>query len=157
MLSEAKGMDIKMKDKDEKTSILKKLYNIYRWLYLKNMKVFSYILYKLTFLMLGCTVPPSAKLEKGVNFGHPIGIVIHQNAIIGKNTLIYQNVTIGRKDLSSQKCPVIGENCVIGAGACLLGDISIGNNVTIGANAVVITDVPDNSVAIGVPAQIRSK
>jgi len=107
--------------------------------------------------MLGCTIPPSVRLDDGVNFGHPVGIVIHQNAIIGKNTLIYQNVTIGRKDLNSQTCPTIGENCIIGAGACLLGDISIGNNVTIGANAVVVTDVPDNSVAIGVPAQIRSK
>lgn len=94
---------------------------------------------------------------RGVNFGHPIGIVIHQDAIIGENTLIYQNVTIGRKDRTSQKCPKIGCNCVIGAGACILGDIKIGNNVTIGANAVVVSNVPDNSTAIGVPALIRSK
>ncbi len=146
-----------MKKEEEKVSILKKLYNLYRWLYLHKMKLASIILYKVTFFMFGCTIPPTVDLGKGVNFGHPIGIVIHQDAIVGSNTLIYQNVTIGRKDTTSQKCPTIGRDCVIGAGACILGAVSIGNNVTIGANAVVISDVPDNSIAVGIPAKIRSK
>lgn len=143
--------------KKEKVSILKKFYNVYRWLYLHKMNFFSKLIYKLAFFLLGCTIPPSVELEKGVNFGHPVGIVIHQNAKIGKNTLIYQNVTIGRKDTKSQKCPTIGNNCIIGAGACILGDITVGNNVTIGANAVVVKDVPDNCVAVGIPAKVQMK
>lgn len=146
-----------MRIKKQKTSILKKSYDIYRWIYIHKMRKISYFLYKITFFVLGCTVPPTVELGKGVNFGHPIGIVIHQNTKIGENTLIYQNVTIGRKNTMSQKCPVIGNNCVIGAGACLLGDIVIGNNVSIGANAVVVQDVPDNCIAVGVPATIHKK
>ena len=117
----------------------------------------SYIIYKITFFLFGCTVPPSAQLGQRVNFGHPIGIVIHQDAIIGDGTIIYQNVTIGRKDRLAQSCPVVGENCVIGAGACLLGDIMIGNNVSIGANAVVLRSIPDDCIAVGVPAKIYKK
>ena len=88
-------------------------------------------------------------LEKGVNIGHGIGIVIHQNSRIGKGTMIYQNVTIG-----SGNGPIIGENCILGCGCCVLGDIVIGNNVKIGANAVVLKNVPDNCTVVGIPAKI---
>ena len=89
-----------------------------------------------------------------MNFGHPIGIVIHQNAIIGSNTIIYQNVTIGRRNGNKEESPIIGKNCIIGAGACVLGNIKIGNNVKIGANSVVVTDVPDNCTVVGIPGEI---
>ena len=77
--------------------------------------------------------------------------------MVGKNTLIYQNVTLGRIGLDNQDAPVIGDNCVIGAGACILGKIHIGDNVKIGANAVVTKDIPDNCTAVGVPAKVIHK
>lgn len=83
---------------------------------------------------------------------HGIGIVIHQWSEIGENTKIYQHVTIGNAN-----GPKIGRNCVIGSGACILGNIVIGDNCNIGANAVVLTSVPDNCTAVGVPAKIISR
>lgn len=89
-----------------------------------------------------------------------MGTTISENAVIGDNCIIFQNVTIGSK-WSNGKCeheaPVIGDNVVIGAGAVILGNITIGNNVIIGANAVVITNVPDNSIAVGVSAVIKER
>lgn len=138
----------------EKTSILIKIYRKYHFLYIHNFKNLSYFLYKITYLVFGCTIPPTVILGENVNFGHPIGIVIHQNCKIGDNTIIYQNVTIGRRNRNNQDCPTIGKNCLIGAGACILGNITIGNNVKIGANSVVITDIPDGCTVVGNPSTI---
>lgn len=77
------------------------------------------------------------------------GIFINPNVRIGKNAIIYHQVTIGFKDHKHHKCPVIGDDVFIGAGAKIIGDIKIGNNVKIGANAVVTKDIPDNSTVVG--------
>lgn len=81
------------------------------------------------------------------------GIVINPESIIGKGTTIQHSVTIGEID-GSHKCPVIGNNCFIGARAMVLGNVKIGNNVKIGAGAVVLKDVPDNCTVVGIPARI---
>lgn len=75
---------------------------------------------------------------------------------IGRNCQVWQNVTIGKK-YSGGGIPIIGDNVKVCAGACVLGNIKIGNNVIIGANAVVLKDIPDNCVAVGVPAVIKYK
>jgi serine O-acetyltransferase len=84
-----------------------------------------------------------------------LGVVIHPNTIIGEHCVIRQNVSIGTNAKPGQGglAPSIGDYVMIGAGACVLGNIKIGNKVTIGANAVVLMDVPDNCVAVGVPAK----
>lgn len=138
----------------DKVSILIKWYRIYRFLWIHHFELVSKIIYKLAYLILGCTIPPTAQLGKGVNVAHPIGIVVHQNAIIGDNTIIYQNVTIGRRNGDMEESPIIGSNCIIGVGACILGKIVIGDNVKIGANAVVVHDVPDGCTVVGIPAKI---
>lgn len=135
-------------------SALMKIYKRYRKLYLNKHTFSANVLYRISFLAFGSSIPPSVDLGKDVNFGHPMGIVIHQDSIIGDETIIYQNVTIGRKDTSSQGAPVIGKNCIIGAGAAIIGEIVIGNNVKIGANAVVNKNVPDNCTVVGNPARI---
>lgn len=98
--------------------------------------------------------------------GHPYlphglnGIFISNEASIGKNAVIFQNVTIGsaRSIGSTNKgAPQIGDNCYIGTGAVLIGNIKIGNNVRIGANATVYTDVPDNSVVVSGETKIIQK
>lgn len=133
----------------DKTSIVIKFYNVERWLWLRGMRRLARVVWRLIQLLFACYIPPTADLRPGVKIAHGVGIVIHQNSVIGSGTIIYQNVTVG-----SGKGPRIGENCVLGAGCCILGDIHIGNNVKVGANAVVIHDVPDNCTVVGVPARI---
>jgi serine O-acetyltransferase len=101
----------------------------------------------------GADIPINSNLGGGLLLLHPNGIVIHPETRIGPNCLIFQQVTIGTR--GSNGVPVIGARVEIGAGAKILGPVSIGNNVVVGANAVVITDVPDNCMAIGVPAVIK--
>ena len=106
------------------------LYRIEHWCYLKKIPIFPKLIHSLIFLLFNSHIPASCTIGKGTRFGYgAIGVVIHSNAIIG-------------------------DNVYISTGAKVLGPINIGNNVTIGANAVVITDVVDNAVVGGVPAKI---
>lgn len=126
-----------------------KIYNVSRKLFLKKYYRLSKVFYFINYIFFGCVIPPSTEIEDGCVIAHSTGIVIHQWSKIGSGTTIYQNVTIGNAG-----GPKIGRNCVIGAGACVLGDIVIGDNVRIGANAVVLKDLPSNCTAVGVPARI---
>ena len=95
-----------------------------------------------------CEISHSAKIDKSVKFVHPIAIVIGSEAIIEKDCMIYQCVTIG-STVDNKRMPHIQESTIIYAGAKLIGDISIGENCIIGANAVVTKSVPNNSVVVG--------
>lgn len=101
----------------------------------------------------GITIFPNT-IEEGINLMHPgfrrIGIFTH----IGKNCTILPNVLIGRKEPGKKSDVFIGNNCYISTGVTILGPVTIGNNVTIGAGAVVTKDVPDNCIVGGVPARI---
>ena len=99
----------------------------------------------------GVQISESCLIGAGFDIPHCLPIVIHNNAKIGKNCTCHQFVTIAGVDGIA---PCIGDNCYIGTGACLVGNITIGNNVPIGANAVVTTSVPDNATVGGVPAKI---
>lgn len=129
-------------------SIVIRFYNVERWLWTHKFHFLAKVMWRMMYLLFNCSIPPTAVLEEGVYIAHGIGIVIHQDAFIGSGTKIYQNVTIG-----SGNGPVVGRNCVLGCGCCILGDITIGENVKVGANAVVLHDVPDNCTVVGVPAQ----
>ncbi len=83
---------------------------------------------------------------------HLNGIVISHFAVIGRNATIYQQVTIAQNE--QNQAAVIGDDVMIGAGAKIIGNVHIGNRVKIGANAVVVTDVPDDATAVGNPARI---
>ena len=93
--------------------------------------------------------------EIGIRFRlpHPTGIVIGDGTSIGNDVLILQNVTLGRRSLSEPGTPIIGNGVSILAGAVVLGAITIGENAVIGANAVVLKDVPANMTVVGVPAR----
>ena len=114
--------------------------------------------------LTGIEIHPGAILGRRVFFDHGMGIVIGETAIIGDDCVIFHGVTLG--GLSSKRAnqtnnnkrhPTIKNNVMLGAGAKLLGDITIGENVKVGANAVVLTDVPDNAIAVGIPARIIIK
>lgn len=91
------------------------------------------------------------RIGKGVFLGHGICIVIHYKTIIGNNVNISQFVNIGT---NTDKAPIIGDNVYIGPHVSIVGDVKIGNNVTIGAGAVVVKDIPDNATVVGVPAKV---
>lgn len=100
-------------------------------------------------------IVPGADLGEGLKLPHPNGVIIHQNAVIGRNTMIMQQVTIGI--MAEGGPPKIGSDVYIGAGAKVLGKVLIGDGARIGANAVVLCDVPANTTAVGVPAKIVRK
>lgn len=117
--------------------------NSYRWRIRNHME-----------LKYSLIVSPYCKIGYNLHVEHFFGVVIGGNTIIGDNCKIYQQVTIGQKN---SKFPVIGNNVVMCPGAKIIGDIKIGDNAVIGANAVVLHDVPANSIAVGVPARIILK
>lgn len=138
--------------KKNRIGIATKCYYLENWFYRHHMKISANIIYRLMQIVLGCTIPPSCDIEKGCDIAHWHGIVFNHKLHIGAGTIIYQNVTLG--GLKGKHGPIIGRNCIIGAGAVILGEVKIGNNVHIGANAVVLKDIPDNCTAVGVPAKI---
>lgn len=103
----------------------------------------------------GIEIGNAVTLGKGVYFVHPLGIVIGGDARVGDRVRFYGNNTVGTA--KDNGYPVIEDDCVIGAGARILGPIRVGARSVIGANAVVVTDVPPDSLAVGVPAKIRPR
>ena len=132
------------------------LYKISNKLYKKRLFLLATIFQKLNYFFHNSHIPSSATIGYDSAFAYGgIGVVIHHNAIIGNDCMIGQNITIGGRTGHGGP-PVIGNNVYIAAGSRVLGGITIGDNVIIGANAVVIKDVPANSVVAGIPAKIIS-
>ena len=106
----------------------------------------------------GIEIHPGAAIGKGFFIDHGMGVVIGETTIIGDNVLLYQGVTLGGTGKErGKRHPTIGNNVVVGAGAKVLGNITIGDNSYIGSNAVVIKDVPPNSTVVGVPGRITKQ
>mgnify|MGYP000468793942 CR=1 FL=1 len=124
-------------------------------LYNRGWKLFARIIMGLTQFFCNMDIHPAATIGRRVFIDHGIGVVIGETAIIEDDVLIYQGVTLGGVSLNKGKRhPTIKANSVIGSGAKVLGNITVGKNSKIGANSVVICDVPKNSTAVGVPAKI---
>jgi len=105
----------------------------------------------------GISIPPETVIGSGFYIGHFGGIVVSPKSKIGKNCNISQGVTIGQTNRGSRKgFPIIGNNVYIGPGAKIIGGVTIGNDVAVGANCVVTKDVPDNAVVVGVPGRVIS-
>jgi serine O-acetyltransferase len=118
------------------------------------MVFFAKIIRGLIFLLYNSYIPYTCEIGEGTTFGYKgMGVVVHTNAVIGKNCIIAQQVTVGGR--SKQKnVPRIGDNVYIGCGAKVLGDITIGDEVVIGAGAVVINSVESGCAVAGVPAKV---
>lgn len=104
-------------------------------------------------ILTSSDISKHADISDDLKLPHPTGVVMHRDVIIGAGCMIMHQVTIGQ--LADGGVPRIGTGVYIGAGAKVLGKISIGNGARIGANAVVLVDVPQNSTAVGIPAVIK--
>ncbi len=108
--------------------------------------------------LTGIEIHPAARIGKGLFIDHGSGVVIGETAIIGNAVTIYQGVTLGGTGKEKGKRhPTIGNNVVIGTGAKVLGNIRVGDNSFVGANAVVVKEVPPNSTVVGVPGRIARR
>lgn len=109
-------------------------------------------------LLFGIFIGPKARIGKRLVIEHFGNIIIHGESQLGDDCVIRQGVTIGNKSVEAPlEAPILGNRVQIGAGAKLLGAIRIGDDVLIGANAVVICDVPNDHIAVGVPAVIKAR
>jgi len=121
------------------------------WLTRKRFPLAKGMVHRLLYRWFGVELTPGAEIGGGLYIAHPIGSVISPKRI-GNNCSIIHNVTIGMRN--EWAFPDIGDNVFIGAGARILGGIRVGNNATIGANAVVVHDVPDGATVVGIPARV---
>ena len=130
-------------------------HRVNHWLWTRDMKLAARIGSSLVRLVTGVEIHPGAVLGQRVFIDHASGVVIGETAVVGDDVTIYQGVTLGGTSLGlGTRHPTIGDRVTIGAGAKILGAITIGDDCRIGANAVVVKSAPANSVVMGVPGQI---
>lgn len=115
------------------------------------------ILYKIVQILTGIEYPCEAPLGRGTRIDHFGGIIVSGYASVGEHCVLRQGVTLGLKNENEPVGPRLGNRVSVGAGAKILGAVEIGDDVEIGANAVVLTSVPANSLAVGIPARIIPK
>ncbi len=134
------------------------LHRIAHRLWLWKMPLFPRAISQLARFVTGIEIHPAAQIGDGLFIDHGMGVVIGETAIVGNNVLLYQGVTLGGTGKETGKRhPTLGDNIVVGAGAKILGNISIGNNSYIGANAVVLKSVPANTTVVGVPGHVTKQ
>lgn len=106
----------------------------------------------------GIEIHPGAQIAPGVFIDHGMGVVIGETAEIGDDVMLYHGVTLGGRTMQQGKRhPTLGNRVTVGAGAKILGPLSVGDDSSIGANAVVTHDVPPDSIATGIPAVVRPR
>ncbi|MFC1940928.1 serine O-acetyltransferase [Chloroflexota bacterium] len=126
-------------------------HTLYRW----HIPVLPRLLSHISRFLTGIEIHPGAKIGEGFFIDHGMGVVIGETAEIGDNVTLYQGVTLGGTSLQRKKRhPTLGNNVVVGVGAQLVGDITIGDNSKVGAGSVVITSVPANATVIGIPGRV---
>lgn len=127
-------------------------------LWLLKLRALSRFFANLGRILTGVEIHPAAQIGRCLFIDHGTGIVIGQTAIVGDNVTIYHGVTLGgvgrSGNASGKRHPTVLEGAMIGSGAQILGDITIGVNAKIGSNSVVTSDIPDDCTAIGIPARI---
>jgi serine O-acetyltransferase len=131
---------------------------ITHWMWRHDLKLAARWLSQLTRNWTGVEIHPGAVIGSGFFIDHGMGVVIGETAEIGCDVTLYHGVTLGGTSLEKEKRhPTLGVRVVVGAGAKILGAITIGDDSRIGANAVVVKSVPANSVVVGVPGQVVSR
>jgi serine O-acetyltransferase len=132
------------------------VYRIFRWFHEHGIPTqpIRFLVERLTEIVTGISIPAQAQIGKGLRIHHFGGIIIHSETVIGEGCTLYHGVTLGDRG-GWGGAPRIGNHVMIGAGAKILGDVTVGDDCRIGANAVVTTSVPPHCLAVGVPAVIK--
>jgi len=126
-------------------------HTLYRW----HVPVLPRLVSHISRFLTGIEIHPGAKMGEGVFIDHGMGVVIGETSEIGDNVTLYQGVTLGgTSHQRAKRHPTLGSNVVVGVGAQLIGDITIGENSKIGAGSVVVTSVPANATVVGVPGRV---
>ncbi len=126
-------------------------HRLYKWHIPLIPRIISYI----TRIVTGIEIHPGARIGRRFFIDHGEGVVIGATTIVGDDVLIYQQVTLGGTGKEhGKRHPTLGNGVIVGAGAKVLGNITIGDNVRIGAGSVVIEDVPENSTVVGIPGRV---
>lgn len=133
-------------------------YRIAHVLHVRGYKISARLISQSAKFMTGIEIHPGAKIGKGLFIDHGTGVVIGETAEIGDNCTLYQGVTLGGtgKDVGKRH-PTLGNNVMVGAGAKILGPFKVGDNAKIAANAVVLSEVPPDCTAVGIPARIAKR
>ncbi len=130
-------------------------YRVHHWLWLHGWQFLARMMSQFIRLLTGIEIHPGAEIGHRFFIDHGMGVVIGETTIIGDDVTVYQGVTLGGTGKETGKRhPTILNNVVVGTGARVLGNITIGENSRIGAGSVVLRDVPDNSTVVGVPGHI---
>ncbi len=116
------------------------------------------IMHKMCEVFFGISIGAPAQIGRRLNIEHFGNIIVHGSTVIGDDCMIRQGVTLGNRHMDRPlEAPVLGDRVNVGAGAKILGKVHIGNDVSIGANAVVLDDVPSNCIAVGIPAKVLER
>lgn len=133
-------------------------YRISHWLWRRGARLAARALGELTRILTGVDIHPGARIGPGLFIDHATGVVIGETAEVGEDVTIFHGVTLGGTGRDKGKRhPTIGDRVTLGAGAKILGAIKIGEDSRIGANSVVVKEVPASAVVVGVPGQIVSR
>jgi serine O-acetyltransferase len=133
-------------------------HRISHWLWNRGARLAARTFAELTRIFTGVDIHPGAILGSGLFIDHATGVVIGETAQVGDNVTMYHGVTLGGLGVDiAKRHPTIGDRVTIGAGAKILGPIKIGEDSRVGANAVVVREVPSSSVVVGVPGQVISR
>jgi len=133
-------------------------HRVSHWLWHHRARLPARALAELARMLTGVDIHPAAVLAPGVFIDHATGVVIGETAEVGADVTIYQGVTLGGTSLDQGKRhPTVGDRAIIGAGAKVLGPVTVGHDSQIGANAVVVKPVPPGSVVVGVPGQVIAR
>ena len=131
------------------------LYRLSHRLWEKRFLTLARLISSFARFLTGVDIHPGARIGKNLFIDHATGVVIGETAEIGDDVTLYHGVTLGGTSFhQGKRHPTLGDRVIVGAGATILGPISIGNDARIGSNAVVLKNVPDSATAVGVPAQI---
>lgn len=127
------------------------------WLYTRNARTMARTVSQWSRFLTGIEIHPGATIGRRLFIDHGFGVVIGETAVVGDDVLMYHQVTLGGTSLErTKRHPTIGNNVLIGMGAAILGNITVGDGARIGANSVVTRNVPASATAVGNPARILS-
>ena len=130
-------------------------HRVNHWLWTHRLRLLARFLSQVSRLLTGIEIHPGAEIGRRFFIDHGMGVVIGETTIIGDDVTLYQGVTLGGTGKEKGKRhPTLRNNVVVGGGAKILGNVTIGENCRVGAGSVVLNDVPDNSTIVGVPGHI---